>query len=321
MQIQAGVPVQMIDVLQGVILFFLAADIIVRQVFRIRARRGGVAGARRRSPARTAARARGPRWTCLFDIPLLGPVLQLLDYLVRVVTLNGAVDPGAGHPARPRSAVRVHERALRRRQHRHRGHDAGGAFCGWFVGVHRWSRRCPPSTPGASSARRRRSSSASWPRSARACSSRRCMRGCASPSGPTRSSAARSSTSSRSGVTGYLNLLLSSQAHAHGGQVRRVRPPDGARRPAGRRLDHQDVPAAGPHHDVGHRARHRPADPALPVALGPPDPRRRRASQGRRDRGHRRHRDALSERHPGRPFAGLAGAWFTLESGAPSRRA
>jgi len=37
MQIQAGVPVQMIDLLQGVILFFLAADVIVRKVFRVKA--------------------------------------------------------------------------------------------------------------------------------------------------------------------------------------------------------------------------------------------------------------------------------------------
>ena len=36
MQIQAGVPIQMVDILQGVILFFLAADLIVRWVFRIR---------------------------------------------------------------------------------------------------------------------------------------------------------------------------------------------------------------------------------------------------------------------------------------------
>jgi simple sugar transport system permease protein len=40
MQIKAGVPVQMIDILQGVILFFLAADLIVRWVFRIRQARG-----------------------------------------------------------------------------------------------------------------------------------------------------------------------------------------------------------------------------------------------------------------------------------------
>src|SRR5688500_16756615 len=37
MQIQAGIPVQMVNVLQAVILFFLAADIIVRRIFRVRA--------------------------------------------------------------------------------------------------------------------------------------------------------------------------------------------------------------------------------------------------------------------------------------------
>jgi simple sugar transport system permease protein len=41
MQIQAGVPIQMVDILQGVILFFLAADLIVRWVFRLREDRGG----------------------------------------------------------------------------------------------------------------------------------------------------------------------------------------------------------------------------------------------------------------------------------------
>ncbi len=40
MQIQAGVPIQMVDILQGVILFFLAADLIVRWVFRIRDAKG-----------------------------------------------------------------------------------------------------------------------------------------------------------------------------------------------------------------------------------------------------------------------------------------
>jgi simple sugar transport system permease protein len=41
MQIVAGVPIQMIDILQGVILFFLAADLIVRWVFHIRGAQGG----------------------------------------------------------------------------------------------------------------------------------------------------------------------------------------------------------------------------------------------------------------------------------------
>jgi simple sugar transport system permease protein len=42
MQISAGIPVQMIDVLQGVMLFFLAADVIVRRLFRLRNVEGGV---------------------------------------------------------------------------------------------------------------------------------------------------------------------------------------------------------------------------------------------------------------------------------------
>ena len=42
MQIQAGIPVQMVFVLQAVILFFLAADIIVRRIFRVRADGTGV---------------------------------------------------------------------------------------------------------------------------------------------------------------------------------------------------------------------------------------------------------------------------------------
>lgn len=42
MQIQAGIPVQMINVLQAVILFFLAADLIVRALIRTRTDDGGV---------------------------------------------------------------------------------------------------------------------------------------------------------------------------------------------------------------------------------------------------------------------------------------
>jgi general nucleoside transport system permease protein len=37
MQIEAGVPVEIIDVIQGVILIFLAAEVVVRQIFRLRA--------------------------------------------------------------------------------------------------------------------------------------------------------------------------------------------------------------------------------------------------------------------------------------------
>jgi simple sugar transport system permease protein len=40
MQIQAGVPVEIIDVIQGVILLFIAAEIVVRRLLRIRAAPG-----------------------------------------------------------------------------------------------------------------------------------------------------------------------------------------------------------------------------------------------------------------------------------------
>lgn len=42
MQIQAHIPVQMVDVLQGAILFFLTAELLVRYLFRIRAAAGTV---------------------------------------------------------------------------------------------------------------------------------------------------------------------------------------------------------------------------------------------------------------------------------------
>jgi len=42
MQLDAGIPVEIIDVLQGIILLFLAADVIVRRVIRLRVARAGV---------------------------------------------------------------------------------------------------------------------------------------------------------------------------------------------------------------------------------------------------------------------------------------
>ena len=41
MQVKAGIPVEIVDVIQAIILLFLAADVVVRRLFRIRARRGG----------------------------------------------------------------------------------------------------------------------------------------------------------------------------------------------------------------------------------------------------------------------------------------
>ena len=66
-----------------------------------------------------------------------------------------------------------------------------------------------------------------------------------------------------------------------------------------------DVPRPGPDHDLPARHRHRVPDRSVPDALGPAQPRRRRAPARGRDGRHRRHPAALPERHarrrPGRP--------------------
>jgi ABC-type uncharacterized transport system permease subunit len=43
MQIKTGIPLEMVDVVQAIVLLFIAADVIVRKVFRIRATGGGLA--------------------------------------------------------------------------------------------------------------------------------------------------------------------------------------------------------------------------------------------------------------------------------------
>ena len=81
------------------------------------------------------------------------------------------------------------------------------------------------------------------------------------------------------------------------GNVRDLPPPARGRRHPGHRLDPRDVLRAGTDRDVGDRLRARPPGPPLPLALGPPDACRRRASARRGYRRHRRHPAALSERH------------------------
>ena len=83
MQIRAEVPIEIIDVLQAIILFFLAADIIVRRLFRFRAQRAGVDELHDRHPH--LRRAGGALMDFLFDIPLLGIVFQLIAYLVEAI--------------------------------------------------------------------------------------------------------------------------------------------------------------------------------------------------------------------------------------------
>ena len=45
MGLRAGIPVEIVDILQAVILLFLAADVLVRRVFRLRRAKSGVVSA------------------------------------------------------------------------------------------------------------------------------------------------------------------------------------------------------------------------------------------------------------------------------------
>ena len=59
MQIKAGIPVQMVDVLQGTILFFLAAEVVIRKWFHIRASGASTAEVDEAAEAATITRSYG----------------------------------------------------------------------------------------------------------------------------------------------------------------------------------------------------------------------------------------------------------------------
>ena len=182
-----------------------------------------------------------------------------------------------------RGAVRDPLRAVRRGEHRHRGHAPVGRLHG------RGGRQRGPATSslglvaaGLVGARPGERSSPSSP----------------SATGWTRSSPARSSTSSRPGSPG-------SSTHASCRHHRELNEPDALRpdpdpgpvrhpdhRPHVLQREHLPVHALHPHR--AHPLR------ALLHALGPPGARRRRApARGRHGR-HQRRPDALPERDPGR---------------------
>ena len=117
------------------------------------------------------------------------------------------------------------------------------------------------------------------------------------------------------GLTGYLNRLIISRNPRLGA---------GIFQPASAPGCLVDLPFVGwlfsallrprPDHDLGPIPGRPPPGPAVPLALGPPDASRRRASQGRRDgRASTSSSSATATSILGGVFAGLAGAYLTLE--------
>ena len=117
------------------------------------------------------------------------------------------------------------------------------------------------------------------------------------------------------GLTGYLNRLIKPSGSA--GTFDTFQLPAELYDLPARRLDPPDVPELGPDHDVGDHLRDRPPDPAVPVALGAPDAGRRRApARPPTPSASTSSGCATGTSILGGIFAGLAGAWLTLEFNA-----
>ena len=217
-------------------------------------------------------------------------------------------------PDRLRRAVRRHVRAVRRRQHRHRGHDADGGLRRLAVGV---GLAPVPRLDRRPSSASRRPSSRSSSRSSSAMLSRCSTPGCRSRSGPTRSSAARSSTSSPLGVTATEPAARLDVRLSGAGTLPRVRRPRRrSPRPPGRSAGSSTMFFnQGPIAMSPDRHRDRPPDPACSGRAGACGP-ARSASIRRRPRRSASTSSGLRYRNVllGGVLAGLAGAYLSMEA-------
>ena len=242
MQIQAGVPAELVGVLQATILFFLVASPVIKRLFRLKGARSGLEETRRRSPAPMAVRRRSAD----------GPVRCTASRSSASSSSSSATSSPSCPTIAPiilrcrdadrlRGAVRRDVRAVRRRQHRHRGDDAGRRPS---------SAGRPGSTSPRCSARIRRRSSARRRRSSRPCC-------CALLAGvvvslvhawlsiSVKADQIISGTIiniAAAGITGYLITLLSQSPRRPALASSSVHAADGADEPAGRRLAVRDVP-------------------------------------------------------------------------------
>ena len=120
MQIEAGIPVEIIDVIQATILLFLAAT----------SSSGAGCGSRRTSAEptelQTVTQSYGSTilMEILYGIPIIGVLFQFIGYVIEITPGIAPIVVGPGRADRAGRPVRGHERAVRHREHRHRGHDA-----------------------------------------------------------------------------------------------------------------------------------------------------------------------------------------------------
>ena len=147
MQITAKIPIEIIDVIQGLILLFLAAEPVIRHLLRSRDRAGHAGLSSARSRGRTGRRRSDGR-----PVRHPGPRLRLpVPRLPRRRDLHdepAGPDPPARDADRARRAVRGDERAERHRQHRHRGDDADRAPSSASWPASSSARRCPAAEAG-----------------------------------------------------------------------------------------------------------------------------------------------------------------------------
>ena len=136
MQIQAGVPAELVDIIQAIILLFLIIDVLLRKLPGLRAAKAALVTTDAVEPRRGRSRRRGQGRlmdaliTGLYGIPLLGLVFQFFGYVLDLLPILAQTSVLVAVPDRPGGPLRRALRALRRGQHRHRGDHAGGRVRG-----------------------------------------------------------------------------------------------------------------------------------------------------------------------------------------------
>ena len=161
----------------------------------------------------------------LYGIPVIGLVFQLIGYLIAVLPIIAPITYSAAVPIAFARAVRRHVRAVGRRQHRHRGHDAGRPRSS----AGRRASSCCRSS-GERARRDLRRTPALLDRAGpggpvRACSCRASTRGCRISVRADQIISGTIINIAAFGITGYLNTLLAKSSPTGAGAFTAWTPP------------------------------------------------------------------------------------------------